>query len=289
MKEVFEEDFDIIANDGLLLKGNSWIPDGKVDAVVCLVHGLGEHCKRFPFLIKFLNQKGIAIFSYDQRGHGRSQGKKGDITSFSVLLDDVENLLKMARSEFTDLPIFLHGHSWGGNIVCNYLLKRNTREIAGAVLSAPWFKLVSKPAPSLLFVAYIANKLFPSFTKNNSLLPSSLSKDPKVVNAYINDPLVHPLISIRNYYKTKAAGLWALENTKELKVPTLIIHGKADEITSWQASQEFAEKAPKLVDIKLWKNGKHELHNDLEKDEVFAHLFQWIKSKIPSLLTAEKV
>jgi acylglycerol lipase len=277
-----EEKFDIISNDGLVLKGGVWMHDENPRGLICLVHGFGEHYHRYKSLIAFLVSKNFAVFSYDQRGHGRSEGKSGHFKSFTLLLEDVENILIKARSEFPDLPLFLYGHSWGGNIVANYILKRKSKEISGVILSAPWFRINIQPHPLKLFLAKIIYKIYPSFLNNNQILPGMLSKDPEVVQDFISDPLVHPYISVGAFFQIVKAGKWALENANQNHLSILIIHGMDDKVTSYQASQEFAKISGNKVEIKLWKGVRHELHNDLEKLEIFNFIYHWLESKIPS-------
>ncbi|CAN5602123.1 alpha/beta hydrolase [soil metagenome] len=283
-----EENFDVIANDGLILQGRAWIPK-QPKAMLCLVHGMGEHCRRYNNIITFLLSKNFAIFSYDQRGHGESAGKRGHFKSYTLLLEDVENILKKARCEFPDLPLFLYGHSWGGNIVANFILKRKSKEISGVILSAPWFRLNIYPNQLKVYLAKTIYKISPSVLTDNQIAADLLSKDPEVVKNYKNDPLVHPYISLNAYFQTEKAGNWALENASKINMPALLIHGAADEITSKEASQEFAEIAGNKAEIKIWKNVKHEPHNDLEKNEIFEFIFNWIQSKITHYSPKEKI
>ncbi len=131
-----QEEFIITAQDGLELKGQMCIPVHEPVAVVCLVHGMGEHQGRYAHVASYLVENDMAFFSHDLRGHGRSQGKRGHTPSYSHLLNDIENLLKRARREYNNLPIFLYGHSLGGNLVVNYLLRRGSSELTGAVITS---------------------------------------------------------------------------------------------------------------------------------------------------------
>ena len=139
------EEFDIIATDGKRLFGRSSHPANQVQGVVCLVHGLGEHIGRWQHVAELFCKAQIAFFGIDLRGHGKSQGIRGHAKSLDQLLDDIEDLLKVARSEYIDLPIILYGHSMGGNLVANFIQKRRTSEIQGVVLTSAWLKLAVTP------------------------------------------------------------------------------------------------------------------------------------------------
>ena len=110
--------------DGQKLFGREWLPDQAPLGVVCLVHGLGEHTGRYTHLANALTAEGYALAGYDLRGHGRSEGKRGHASSYEALLDDIELLLKAVNEQFSGSPTFLYGHSLGGNLVLNYVLRR---------------------------------------------------------------------------------------------------------------------------------------------------------------------
>ena len=140
-----------------------------------MVHGLGEHQGRYQHVIEHLGQH-LAFFTYDQRGHGKSPGKRGHAKSFNHLLNDVESLLKIARREYNSLPIYLYGHSMGGNIVANYLLRRVTNELAGAVLSSAFFHLAFEPPSWKLKLGQIMASLWPrSSTPSTVVVPALFS------------------------------------------------------------------------------------------------------------------
>lgn len=273
------DEFKIIARDGQELSATSWCcpnPQG----VFCIIHGLGEHSGRYHHLAEFLTENRISVFTFDLRGHGKSKGKRGHTSSHEILLDDVEELLKTARVEYNDIPMLLYGHSLGGNIVANYILKRNTNELIGAIISSAWLKAEIVPSEMEFTMAKFLNKIFPSFTQGSRFSTSMLTKDPKCNSAYETDPLVHRQLSVRLGLESYDAGLWAIANASRLKIPTLVWHGTDDDITSIDGSKEFVQNAGNLAHFKSWEGVKHEPHNDLEKEEVFKYLLAWIETRI---------
>jgi alpha-beta hydrolase superfamily lysophospholipase len=267
-------DFALTTADGKELFGKQWVPQEPM-SVVCLVHGLGEHIGRFDHVAKHLNQAGIAVYGIDQRGHGRSPGKRGHARC-SNLWDDVESLMKHARLLHLDLPLFLYGHSWGGNIVSNFLLRKNSSEIRGAVLSSPWLKLSFEPSKFELMIGKWMAKVYPAFTKSNGLEAASLSRDVSVGEAYINDPLVHFRISAGLFADADANGQYALDHAELLNKPVLVMHGTSDQITSHKASETFAQAALSNATLKLWPDMRHETHNEFGKEEVLEYLTKWL-------------
>ncbi len=268
--------------DGMKLSGYIWEPKESPKAIINLVHGFGEYSERYDYwAMKFANE-GFAVHAIDYRGHGKSDGRRGYISNFEDLLKDIDVLLKESKKLFPNLPQFIYGHSLGGNIVTNYILKRKNSFI-GAVISSPWYKLAFNPSSITLIFARIMNKLYPKFTQNSKLELIGLTHDKNIVDQYIRDPLIHEKISARMFFETYNAGHWVLENTEKLNLPVLIQHGNDDNITSYKASKEFFEKAKnKKKDIvyKEWEGLYHELHNELKKDQIFEFVLKWVENKL---------
>lgn len=268
------EEFKLIATDGKPLYGMSWTPRDPL-AAVCLIHGLGEHIGRYHHVAQHLNNSGVALFGIDLRGHGHNPGKRGH-AKCQDLWDDVESLMKHARLCFLDIPLFLYGHSWGGNIVSNFVLRRSSSEIHGAVLSSPWLKLSFQPSKAEQLLARIMSRIYPSFTQSNGLSAEYLSRDPAIGEAYQSDPLVHLKISAGLFSEAMANGTYALQHAGQLTKPLLVFHGTDDKITSCRASEEFARSASHMADLKLWPDMRHETHNEYGNEEVLNYLSQWI-------------
>lgn len=266
-----------LSQDGLKLYYRSWLPEN-AESVVCIVHGLGEHAGRYLHVGDFLSKNGSAVFALDLRGHGLSQGKRGHAKSYDLLLSDIEELLKTARAEYTELPLFLMGHSMGGNLVANYMIRMNTNDIAGFILSSPWFKLAFEPPKWKLELGRFITGVFPGFTQPNGLIAQQISKDPEVVKAYVEDPQVHNHISAGLFTHITTAGEYAMEHVDEITTEGLIYHGNADKITDWNSTKSFAERCATAEWHEL-ENVYHEPHNDLEKDKVLDLILNWITAR----------
>jgi alpha-beta hydrolase superfamily lysophospholipase len=267
-------DFNIKLDNGLVLKGMIRSPGEEIRAVVVLVHGLGDHIQRFEYWSDLFCQEGVAFTGVDLPGHGRSGGKRGHIESYRLLDEMINILLDSCRKTFPGIPLYLYGHSLGGGIVLNYIVKNNPR-IKGAIVTSPWLKLSFEPPKSKVILASIMKNIMPGLVQPSGLNISYISHDPAVIERYKNDPLVHDRISVSLFDGAMKAAKNSLENAAQLKVPLLLLHGSDDQITSPEGSREFSQKSGK-TDLKIWPGGYHELHNEPFKDEVFKYIINWI-------------
>jgi len=270
--------FSLTAVDGIEIYGLKWMPKSTPCALVLAIHGHGEHIGRFKPMADYLTHESIGFMGIDLRGHGRSGGKRGHTPSYEVLLDDVGLLIGKASNEHPGIPLFLYGHSMGGNIVTNYVLRRNASQLSGAIFSSPWYRLAFEPPAFKVTLGKLMNGIFPAFTQSSELDANALCSDPAKVKDYEEDPLVHDKISAGLFFTVYSAGLWALENVDKLKIPTLLTHGDQDTLTSADASKDFSEKAGSTLEFKLWEGYMHEPHNEPGKDNVFEYISDWMNS-----------
>ena len=265
------------SNDGINFYSRTWEPDANAQAkaVVALVHGHGEHIGRYENVARALTNAGYVLAGYDSRGHGKSTGPRGHMPSYDTLMDDIGAFISMLGEKHSGQPVFLYGHSQGGNQVINYALRRHPK-IAGVIATGPWLKLAFEPHPIKVTLGRIMNNIFPSFTQASGLDTNGLSHDAEVVRLYDNDPLGHDKISARLFVGMYEAGLWALDHATELALPLLLMHGGADPITSAEASRQFADKAGSHVTLRIWDGLYHEIHNEFEQAEVFKFMIEWL-------------
>ncbi|MBB3112524.1 alpha-beta hydrolase superfamily lysophospholipase [Paenibacillus phyllosphaerae] len=270
--------------DGTLAYGCAWTPeqDVPIRAVVCLVHGMGEHAGRYGHVAQELTDNGFAVLAFDQRGHGKTEGKRGHVPEYEGLLEGVDWMLSLAAEQYSALPLFLYGHSMGGNVTLNYLL-RSKPNLAGAVVTGPWLKLAFQAPPVTVAVGRVVERFFPGYINTRPLNVKSLTSDPEMMQRYVEDPLGHGDISVRFFFSVQRAGLWAIQHANELSVPILLMHGGDDKVTSIEASREFAEGAGGLCEFQEWPAFKHELHNETRRSEVFAAIVDWLEKRIAAL------
>jgi len=253
-------------------------------AVVILVHGMGEHSSRYANSVvpKFL-ENNISVITYDQFGHGKTEGKRGHNPNYKAVLDCVNILTNKVNTVFGDLPTFLYGHSMGGNVIINYILTRK-HNFTGAIATSPFLKLAFQPPSWKLAIGKVLQKIAPSITMGNELETSAISRDKTEVQKYIDDPLVHNKISANYSLTFMKKGIWAIENASKLTIPILIVHGTGDRLISHKASEEFVKNANNKATIKLFENGFHELHHDTCKEEMLETVLNWTNLQLKTTL-----
>ncbi|MEO9476365.1 MAG: lysophospholipase [Cyclobacteriaceae bacterium] len=267
----------LLGPDGLKLFYRYWIPQ-QTEKILCIIHGHGEHSGRYEHVAQYLSAHNVAVFAMDLRGHGKSKGKRGHAPSQEVLLRDIEELVKAAREMYNDLPLFIMGHSMGGNLVANFMIENKSKEITGFMLSSPWLKLAFDPPKIKMQLGKLMSKIWPAFSEHNGLDINHISKDPEEVKKYKDDPLVHGMISAGLFQIIDEACEKALTEAASINTPGLIYHGSSDMIIDYTATEKFA-KSNSLFDWHLLDGVYHEPHNDLEKSEVLKMLADWIKKK----------
>jgi len=267
-------DYNIKLSNGQILKGIIQSPGEDVRAVILFVHGLGEHIQRYLHWADLFKKEKIGFTGVDLPGHGRSEGRRGNIKNYSLLEEMLDILLKSCHHTFPGCPVYIYGHSLGGGIVLDYILRKKPK-VKGAIVTSPWLRLSAEPPKGKMILASVMKTLAPGLIQDSGLDTSFISHDKVEVEKYINDPLVHGKISVSLFSGAMAAAKNSLDNAGDLKIPTLLMHGTDDMITSPEGSREFAGKTDK-VELKLWERGYHELHNEIFKDEVFKYIMNWI-------------
>jgi alpha-beta hydrolase superfamily lysophospholipase len=267
-------EFSWASQDGAKVYAQKWLPQGEVKATVNLVHGMGEHSSRYEHVADFLANKGYAVYTFDQLGHGRTTGKKGHTPSYEALLANIDVLLNKSKEDFPDLSQILYGHSMGGNLVLNYGLRRKPK-IKGVISTSPWLRLAFEPPAIQLTVGKFVRNLMPAFVQSTKLNTKHISRDLQEVKKYEQDPLNHDKISTTFFFGVHEAGLWALEHAAEWSLPLFLSHGTADQITSFKASEEFSANA-KNTNFKSWPDMYHETHNEIGKQQVLQTMSEWI-------------
>ncbi len=244
-----------------------------------LVHGFGEHSRRYlDTVVPFFLQQGIAVIRYDHFGHGRSGGKRGHCSSYQALLELVTHAIALASGEYAGLPCFLYGHSLGGNLVLNQQL-RSPGGVSALIASSPYLRLAFQPPSWKMLLGKALLHLYPSLTLDSGLDPGGISRIPEEVARYQNDPLVHRKVSPMFSFPVIAAGKWALAHAPDLNVPTLLLHGTADPIIDYRATQEF-HAANRETTLELFDGGYHELHHDRCREDFFGRMLAWLDQQL---------
>ncbi|MCA2002766.1 MAG: alpha/beta hydrolase [Chloroflexi bacterium] len=268
------------SHDNLDLFAQAWEPSvPQPRSVVCLVHGLGEHTSRYAHVAEAFGRQGFALFGADLRGHGRSGGARGHISSIEDFMKDIDLLLEQARLRYPGMPLFLYGHSLGGIQVLYYGLTRKPN-LSGVVATSPGLHTALEQQRLKAFLAKALGALFPTATLASGLEAKYLSRDPKVVEAYLRDPLVHDKITFGFGRIMIGVTRWTLEHAGEFPLPLLLMHGKADKIAFPSSSVEFAAALKDRCALVLWDDAYHEVHNEAEKDEFLKTITLWMDARL---------
>ncbi|WP_437192846.1 lysophospholipase [Planctomicrobium sp. SH527] len=267
-------------SDGLRIYSCVHAP-ATINGTILLTHGMGEHSGRYGHLIHGLTSANFAVVRFDLRGHGRSDGARGHAPDYEVLMDDITMMFHWARARFPNKPYIMYGHSLGGNLVANWVLRRRIESaiVSGAILSSPWFRLTDNPSPMKIQLIKSIAGFWPTFAIPAKFRPRRLMRNETAIEAYVKDPLIHRRVTVNMASQAFDAGIWALDHASEFPIPSLCLHGSADTITSPIATAQFSEHAPNST-MRLWPNLVHEPHNEPEWREVVAEIVTWVQETV---------
>ena len=286
-----------------------WTPEGEVKAVVQIVHGIAEYAERYDHLANFLNSRGILVVAEDHMGHGKSICEKTPKGCFSggwkVAVKDTDRLLKNTMEEFPGVPYILFGHSMGSFMARTILAKYPDSGITAAVIcGSAWMpgavigagKAVAtlvckkdgeqKPSPLL------QNIMFGSYNKKIEHPRTAcdwLTRDNKIVDDYVADPLCG-FIPSAGLVRAMMDGLQYIQDGKNLDsmkkdLPVFFIAGGDDPVGGYgagvrQAVEEFLKHGMEQVDVKIYPLCRHEIHNEINRQEVYEDVASWIEKVI---------
>ncbi|MGE3286285.1 MAG: lysophospholipase [Pseudonocardia sp.] len=260
---------------GVELFWQGWLPEGSPTAILLVAHGLGEHSGRYRTVVDALLPDGWAVYGLDHRGHGRSGGMRAHVEDYDHWLADFDTFRRAVVARHPGLPVFLLGHSMGGQIALAYALEHQD-ELAGLVLSAPALANTSVPRPlqqALKAVARVAPTLRPKV-----LDLDKISKDPEIVAGYHADPYV--------FHGNATLGLTAAlvrrfddlpERARELRLPVLILHGTDDVLTDPAGSRRLEQTcgSPDRT-VRYYDGLWHEIFHEPEREGPLGDLREWL-------------
>ncbi len=264
-------------DDGLTLATRRWLPHDAPKAAVVIVHGLGEHSGRYAHVAAHLMLHDYAVFAFDLRGHGRSEGEpRAYAESFEDYVGDLALFLRHA-GEATERPVFLLGHSLGGALAARYVIEHGADGLAGLVLSSAALQIPADLSPLLQKLAGTVSRLAPTLA-TRKLNPAHLSKDPGVVRGYEQDPLVYTGgVRARVGHETLRTAAMIQQHAEAFTLPLYLFHGTADRITDPEGSRLLHERAPSTdKTLHLYDGLFHETMNEPERGEVLDDLAAWL-------------
>jgi acylglycerol lipase len=264
---------------GFRLYHQAWLPDAPPKAVLLVVHGLAEHGGRYANLAGYFVPQGYAVHAIDHVGHGKSEGARVFVERFQDFLAPLDNLFGMVRDRHPGVPVFLVGHSMGGLIAATWLLDRQD-DLAGAVLSGPSVKVPDNISTAVIVVGRILSRLLPG-AGVIGLDARGVSRDPAVVQAYIDDPLVHTgKITARLGAELLKAMQRIGTEAHRIRLPILILQGGADKLVDPMGARVLhgLVRSPDKT-LKIYEGLYHEIYNEPERAQVLEDVGAWLAAR----------
>lgn len=260
----------------------TWLPAGEAKAALLVVHGLAEHSGRYLNVVNHLVPAGYAAYGLDHIGHGKSEGTRVYVDRFTDYTDTLKLYFDMVQQWQPGLPIFLLGHSLGGLIGATYLLDHQAG-LAGAVLSGPAVKVPENVTGTTIFMGRLLSALAPK-AGLVGLEAAGICRDPAVVTAYTNDPLV---CTGKATARLGAEMLAAMQRVgaeaAKITLPILLLQGSADRIVDPAGAQMLYDTVGSTdKTIKIYEGLFHEVFNEPEREQVLQDVQAWLDVRLPS-------
>lgn len=254
----------------------AWLPEGNLKTVLLIVHGLGEHCGRYMNVVNHFVPLGYAVYGLDHIGHGKSDGMREGVEGFEDYTDTLAVYCEMVKGWQAGKPMFLLGHSMGGLISSCYLLDHQA-DFRGAVLSAPLIRASGNISQATILMGKILSALAPTM----GLLPvdaNAVSRDPEVVKAYVNDPLVfHGKTPARLAAELLKAMRRVTTEAGKITLPFIVVQGGADKLVDPAGAQLLCDKASsKDKVVRVYEGLYHEVFNEPERGRVLKDVETWL-------------
>ncbi|MFB0556422.1 MAG: lysophospholipase [Dehalococcoidia bacterium] len=257
-----------------------WLPSNEFKAILLIVHGLAEHSGRYTNLVNYFVARGYAVYGFDQRGHGKSDGLRGYVDKFSNFVNDLNTFLSIVHSRQHDARIFMVGHSIGGTIAAAYAIFHQD-DFDGLILSGATLKVGAGVSAGLIIAARVLSLLLPK-AGLYVIDATAVSRDKGVVSAYVSDPLV---------YRGKIRARLGIELIKAMErlqrqmpkicLPILVLHGTADQLSDPEGSKIlYARVSSRDKTLKLYEGFYHEIFNEPECEQVFADVEAWLATRV---------
>lgn len=300
-------DFTFQAEDGVEIQAYKWIKeDIDIKGIVQIAHGMAEHALRYEPFCNFLTANGYIVYANDHRGHGQTYKHKSDRghlankNGFELATKDLFILSELIRKEHKELPLFLLGHSFGSFLVRRYVQVFDN-QISGILISGTGGdpKLLGKIG---LAIARLSKKIkgpkkenplmdmliFGSYNKRITPKRTNfdfLTRDERVVDQYIRDENCG-FICTTSFYVDLLEGLLKIHEPAEIKktpkkLPIFIFSGDEDPVGDYGKGVQFVyeqllQHECEQVSIKLYEGGRHEMLNEINKEEVYTDVLNWL-------------
>ena len=276
--------WSVNAHDGAVVRTAVYEPKGHYKGVVQLVHGFGEGIEHYQDLAGFFVSNNFACVIHDQRGFGQMPGlsvkqkkaARGIVPRYEYFLEDIKTIRHKINQWYPSLPVVLFGHSMGGNIAINCLLKNF--EYSKAVIEAPWLRLYRPLPKSAMSVVKFLGRIFPKITASSKIRTSHIARNGEKIRALKDDGIFHNRISFKLFSEISDAGEFALKNAALINLPTLLLCPGADKIVCPDAIREFGQNARENLKMIDYKDGYHNLHSDSISTTVLDDIMEFMQN-----------
>jgi alpha-beta hydrolase superfamily lysophospholipase len=270
-------EFWIDAPDGTRLFGRRWPATIARQGTAVLIHGVGEHSGRYGHVAAVMTGCGVDVVGYDQRGFGRSEGKKGRIPADTTMVDDAVFVFRTVAKDAGAAP-FLIAHSMGGAIAA-FAVTSGAIVPRGLILSSPAIRPQLLGGEVTERALRVMRRLTPNLPFSSLIKPGDVTRDPEVIKGILADPLMHTRVTARLIVSILDQGAAALAAAHSLSTPALLLIAGADKVVHAEASQEFARRVPVgLATTHVYDGASHEVFNDIApvRTRALADLGAWI-------------
>ena len=265
---------------GTEIRYQYWLPDGEPDASLLIVHGLAEHCGRYANVIDRFVPRGYAVYGVDHIGHGKSAGRRVYVERFGDFIAVLKTYVDRIGEWRPGVPLFMVGHSLGALIGAVYLLD-HPGDLAGAILSGPLVKVPDNISPATVLLSRLLSVVLPKLGVA-AVDATGVSRDPAVVRAYVEDPLVYTgKTTARLGCEMLKAMHRVAEEASKIQLPLLVLQGGADRLVSPDGAEMLHRLAGSTdKTLKVYDGLHHEVYNEPERDVVLADVEAWLRERL---------
>jgi alpha-beta hydrolase superfamily lysophospholipase len=254
-----------------------YIANDSAQATLLFVHGYGEHSGRYESMMRRYHERGFGVGSFDYRGHGKAEGRRGHVMRFGEYLEDLDAFIHLMLERLgNNKKLYLVGHSHGAVVVARYVMD-HPEGIDGIALSAPALGFKLKVPAWKVLLGRGMSKVWPTLTLPSDIPPEHVSHDPEIIAAYANDSLNHSVATSRWFTEVSQTQEYVLRNANQINVPILIMQGTDDLIVEPDCAQTLVDGVNSSDKELIWYDGfYHEIFNELERESVYADLDAWL-------------
>jgi len=264
---------------GLNLYYQKWMPENP-KAILIFVHGLSEHVGRYNTFTNYFTVRNYGVCMYDMRGHGKSTGRRTHVNRFYDYLYDLSQFIEFIKKESPNAPIFLVGHSLGGQIVLNFIVKFS-KGVRGVVVLSPNIEHKLDLPKWKIRLGTLGAKWFPIIRVGNDIDPSCLTHDQKIVDSYANDDSIPKDLTLRCGYEIMKNSELVMALAARVHLPILLMHGGQDKLCDAEATKKFYMRVPVYSKrLKIYPNLYHELLNEREKGQILHDIDVWLEEQL---------